>query len=335
MHILVTGGTGYIGSHTIVQLIAAGHTVLCIDNLSNSSQMVLPRLKQITGVEVPFLNVDLRDIKAIDVVFDDHQFDAVIHFAGLKAVGESNEQPLKYYDNNVAGALNLLKSMQNHGVKKIIFSSSATVYGNAPIPYEESMTVGVGLANVYGRTKYTVEQMLFDQAASDPDWQVTILRYFNPIGAHPSGLIGELPNGVPNNLMPFIAQVAAGVRDTLHVFGDDYDTVDGTCERDYIHVMDLADGHVATLMHTQSGANAYNLGTGKPVSVLHLIKTFELINSVAVPYVIDGRRSGDSPSYYANADKAKNELGWTATRTIEDACKDTWRWQQQNPHGYV
>lgn len=335
MHILVTGGTGYIGSHTIVQLIAAGHTVMCIDNLSNSSQEVLPRLKQITGVEVPFLKVDVRDEVALDSLFNDNQFDAVIHFAGLKAVGESAERPLLYYYNNVVGTVNLLNVMNKHSVKNIIFSSSATVYGAAPIPYEESMTTGRGLANVYARTKYTIEQMINDLAVSDNDWQVTILRYFNPIGAHPSGLIGEQPQGAPNNLMPIIAQVAAGVRDTLHIYGNDYPTADGTCERDYVHVMDLADGHVAALAHMMRGVRVYNLGTGKSTSVFALIDAFQTSTGATVAYVIDGRRAGDLPAYYAAVDKAHSELGWAAKRTTKDACRDTWRWQTQNPHGYV
>lgn len=334
MHILVTGGAGYIGSHTITELLKAGHTVYCIDNLSNSNVAVIARLEKITGRTVPFAQVDLRNTSSLDEVFSRTRFDAVVHFAGLKAVGESEQKPLLYYQNNLGGTMNLLESMQRHGVRKLVFSSSATVYGSAPVPYNESSVTGHDLGNAYARTKYTIEQMVSDMAASDSSWQCMILRYFNPIGAHPSGEIGENPRGVPNNLMPYISQVAAGLREKLFVFGDDYDTPDGTCIRDYVHVMDIAAGHTAALDHLAPGVNAINLGMGKGVSVMELIRAFEQASGKKIPYEITNRRPGDLPAYYADVTKAKDVLHWQAERTIEEACSDAWRWQSRYPHGY-
>ncbi len=334
MNILVTGGAGYIGSHTIIELLANKHRVVVVDNLINSSAEVMARLKIITGQVIPLHTFDLQDKKALDDLFTVEQFDAVIHFAGLKAVGESTAQPLTYYRTNIDSTLTLLEVMDAHAVRKLIFSSSATVYGSAPIPYTESSPTGQGITNPYGQTKYMIEQILRDTAAANPANEFTILRYFNPVGAHPSGTIGEHPNGTPNNLMPYITQVATGKRDKLSVFGNDYDTIDGTGVRDYIHVVDLAKGHLAALEHSQPGVSTYNLGTGNGVSVLQLIRAFEKASGKTIPYQIVARRPGDLPEYYANADLAAKQLGWKAEKTIEQACEDSWRWQSQNPNGY-
>lgn len=334
MNILVTGGSGYIGSHTIIQLIQDGHTVVIVDNLVNSSTESMKRVEQITETTIPFYECDLRDKEQLDRVFVDNAFDAVIHFAGLKAVGESVQKPLYYYDNNLGSTMTLLDTMAKHNVKKFVFSSSATVYGSAPVPYIESHPAGRDITNPYGRTKYMIEEILSDIAASDPECEFTSLRYFNPIGAHQSGRIGEDPDGIPNNLMPFIAQVAVGKRDKLSVFGNDYDTIDGTGVRDYIHVVDLARGHVAALTHSQPGYHVYNLGSGTGTSVLELIHAFEKASGQSIPYEIAPRRAGDLPEYYANVDLAAQELEWQTELSIEDACRDTWNWQSKNPNGY-
>jgi UDP-glucose 4-epimerase len=333
--ILVTGGTGYIGSHTVVELITAGQEVVIVDNLSNSKRQVLDRIKKITGQKPQFIKADLRDRSAVKQIFQQHKFDSVMHFAGLKAVGESVEQPLRYYDNNINSTLVLVEAMLAHGVKKLIFSSSATVYGAAQdLPIKETSPVGIGLTNPYGWTKFMIEQILSDVVTANPDFTVTLLRYFNPIGAHPSGLIGEDPNGLPNNLLPFVSQVAIGKLDQLKVFGDDYDTADGTGVRDYIHVVDLAQGHVAALNNMQSGLTAYNLGSGQGVSVLDIIKAFEEASGKTIPYVITDRRAGDIAVCYASADKAAKKLGWQVQKSLLDACRDSWNWQSNNPAGY-
>ncbi|MDB5177124.1 MAG: UDP-galactose-4-epimerase [Candidatus Saccharibacteria bacterium] len=336
MNILVTGGAGYIGSHTIIELTSAGHEVVVVDNLINSSTESLKRVEKIIGSTVAFHEIDLLDSAALDVLFTEHSFDAVIHFAGLKAVGESVAKPLLYYRTNLDSTLNLLTAMTNYDVKNIVFSSSATVYGVPDhLPLTEDSQVGVGLTNPYGKTKYMIEEILRDAAAADPSWNVTVLRYFNPIGAHESGTIGEDPQGIPNNLMPFIAQVAVGKREKLSVFGNDYDTVDGTGVRDYIHVVDLAQGHVAAVSKLSSGLNIYNLGTGSGTSVLELVHAFELASGKKIPVQISPRRPGDIASCYADVSKAKNELGWQAKLTIDDACRDSWKWQSGNPNGYA
>lgn len=334
MKLLVTGGAGYIGSHTVIELIAKGHDVVVIDNLSNSSIEALRRVEEITGRTIPFYEADVRDRNALDNIFAAGDIDAVIHFAGLKAVGESVEKPLLYYQNNLDSTLVLLAAMQAHGVKKLVFSSSATVYGSAPVPYAEGAVVGQGITNPYGKTKYFIEEIIRDVSAADEEFEATILRYFNPIGAHPSGRIGEDPSGIPNNLMPYITQVATGRREKLNVFGGDYDTKDGTGVRDYIHVDDLAEGHVAAIEHSKPGFTAYNLGSGVGVSVLELVRAFEEASGRRIPYEIVDRRAGDLPESYALVDKAREELGWTVKRSIEDACADSWRWQSQNPKGY-
>ena len=335
MNIAVTGGAGYIGSHTIVELLATGHSVVVVDNLVNSSREALTRVEKITSQQIPFYQADVCDKPALDKIFSDHSVDAVIHFAGLKAVGESVAKPLSYYRNNIDSTLSLLEVMQNHDVKKLVFSSSATVYGTpSELPLTEQSAVGIGLTNPYGKTKYMIEEILRDISAADPEWSVSILRYFNPIGAHESGLIGEDPQGMPNNLMPFVTQAAVGKRDKLSVFGDDYDTPDGTGVRDYIHVVDLARGHVATIDHLQHGATAYNIGTGNGVSVLELVHAFEQASGKAVSYEIKPRRPGDIAACYADVSKAKDELDWVAEKSILDACRDSWRWQLQNPNGY-
>ena len=334
MKLLVTGGAGYIGSHTVIELIAKGHDVVVIDNLSNSSIEALRRVEEITGRTIPFYEADVRDRNALDNIFAAGDIDAVIHFAGLKAVGESVEKPLLYYQNNLDSTLVLLAAMQAHGVKKLVFSSSATVYGSAPVPYAEGAVVGQGITNPYGKTKYFIEEIIRDVSAADEEFEATILRYFNPIGAHPSGRIGEDPSGIPNNLMPYITQVATGRREKLNVFGGDYDTKDGTGVRDYIHVDDLAEGHVAAIEHSKPGFTAYNLGSGVGVSVLELVRAFEEASGRRIPYEIVDRRAGDLPESYALVDKAQKELGWTVRRSIEDACADSWRWQSQNPKGY-
>lgn len=334
MKLLVTGGAGYIGSHTVIELIAKGHDVVVIDNLSNSSIEALRRVEEITGRTIPFYEADVRDQNALDNIFAAGDIDAVIHFAGLKAVGESVEKPLLYYQNNLDSTLVLLAAMQAHGVKKLVFSSSATVYGSAPVPYAEGAVVGQGITNPYGKTKYFIEEIIRDVSAADEEFEATILRYFNPIGAHPSGRIGEDPSGIPNNLMPYITQVATGRREKLNVFGGDYNTKDGTGVRDYIHVDDLAEGHVAAIEHSKPGFTAYNLGSGVGVSVLELVRAFEEASGRRIPYEIVDRRAGDLPEYYALVDRAREELDWTVKRSIEDACADSWRWQSQNPKGY-
>lgn len=335
MNILVTGGAGYIGSHTLVSLYEAGHTAVVVDNLINSSEESLRRVERIVDASIPFHPIDLRDKEALREVFTAHNLDGVIHFAGLKAVGESVQKPLKYYDNNVGGSVALLEVMREFSVSRLIFSSSATVYGTAPIPYVETSRTGIGITNPYGQTKFMIEQIMRDTAASDPQAAYVALRYFNPIGAHPSGSIGEDPQGTPNNIMPFITQVAVGRRDELSVFGDDYPTPDGTCIRDYIHVMDLARGHVAALEQLQPGFDAINLGSGKGVSVLQLLHAFQEATGVNVPYTIAARRDGDLPEFYADATKAQRLIGWQTELSIQDACRDTWKWQSQNPSGYT
>lgn len=336
MAILVTGGAGYIGSHTCIELINAGYDVVVLDNLSNSSEKSLERVAQITGKKVPFYKVDILDREGMDEVFKKENIESVIHFAGLKAVGESVAKPLEYYHNNITGTLLLCDVMRSHNVKNIIFSSSATVYGDpAFIPITEECPKGV-ITNPYGQTKSMLEQILSDLHVADPEWNVVLLRYFNPIGAHESGLIGEDPKGIPNNLLPYIAQVAVGKLECLGVFGDDYDTVDGTGVRDYIHVVDLARGHVKALkkIEDKSGVNVYNLGTGNGYSVLQVVKAFEKACGKTIPYAIKPRRPGDIGTCYADAAKAKAELGWEAQFDIERMCADSWRWQSQNPNGY-
>ncbi len=335
MNILVTGGAGYIGSHTIIELVHSGHDVMLIDNLSNSDSEVMNRLKKITDKDIPLFVFDLRDKEKLDKVFRENNFDAVIHFAGLKAVGESTEKPLLYYRTNIDSTLTLLEVMDAHNVRKLVFSSSATVYGSAPIPYSETSPTGQGITNPYGQTKYVIEQILRDTAVSDNRAAFCLLRYFNPVGAHESGLIGEDPQGIPNNLMPFIAQVATGRREQLSIFGNDYETPDGTCIRDYIHVVDLAKGHVAALENLEAGAKAYNLGSGKGTSVLELVDAFIKSTNQDIPYEFVQRRSGDLPEFYANPEKAATELGWKTEKSIEDMCRDAWNWQSKNPNGYT
>ena len=333
--ILVTGGAGYIGSHTLIELIVNNFNVVVIDNLVNSSAESLRRVEAIAGSEIPFVQADVRDRAALDEIFTTYTIDAVTHFAGLKAVGESVAKPLEYYDNNLSSTLVLLDAMRRHGVKQLVFSSSATVYGTpSDLPLRETSPVGAGLTNPYGKTKYMIEEILRDYCAAHPDFEAAILRYFNPIGAHESGRIGEDPNGIPNNLLPYVAQVAVGKLEKVGVFGDDYDTPDGTGVRDYIHVVDLARGHVAALQHMMPGANVYNLGTGRGVSVLEIIKAFSRACGRDLPYEIKPRRAGDIAACYADCSKAERELGWRAELSIEDACRDSWRWQSQNPNGY-
>ncbi len=335
MSILVTGGAGYIGSHTCIEMLNAGYDVIVVDNLDNSSKESLNRVEKITGKKVKFYEEDVRNKEALSKIFADNKIEAVIHFAGLKAVGESVREPIMYYDNNLISTLVLLEVMNVFGVKKIVFSSSATVYGVATeMPLVEGMPLGA--INPYGRTKYFIEEMLRDLYVADKDWCIALLRYFNPIGAHKSGLIGEDPKGIPNNLMPYISQVAVGKLEKLHVFGDDYKTVDGTGVRDYIHVVDLAIGHVKAIDWAleNKGCEAFNLGTGNGTSVLQLRDAFVKASGIDVPYVIDPRRPGDPDEVYANAEKAKTILGWTAKYGIEEMCEDTWRWQSNNPTGY-
>lgn len=333
--ILVTGGAGYIGSHTLIELINNNFKVVAIDDLANSSRESLRRIEQITGHEIPFIEADVRDQSALDDIFTTYDIDSVIHFAGLKAVGESVAKPLEYYDNNLVSTLVLLEAMRKHSVKQLVFSSSATVYGNpSELPLRETSTVGVDLTNPYGKTKYMIEQIIQDYCAADPTFEATILRYFNPIGAHKSGQIGEDPNGIPNNLLPYVAQVAVGKLQSVGVFGNDYDTPDGTGVRDYIHVVDLARGHVAALQHMKAGANVYNLGTGSGTSVLEIIKAFSKACGRNLPYDIKPRRAGDIAACYADCSKAERELGWRAELSIEQACADSWRWQSQNPNGF-
>ncbi|HFI0144839.1 TPA: UDP-glucose 4-epimerase GalE [Streptococcus suis] len=335
MSILVTGGAGYIGSHTVVELLKLGKEVVIVDNLSNSSILVLDRIETITGKRPTFYELDVADKEALRQVFEKENIEAAIHFAGYKAVGESVAKPVMYYENNIMSTLALVEVMAEFGVKKIVFSSSATVYGlNNPSPLVETMPTSA--TNPYGYTKVMLEQILRDVEVADKEWSVALLRYFNPIGAHESGLIGEDPAGIPNNLMPFVAQVAVGKRPELSVFGSDYDTVDGTGVRDYIHVIDLALGHIKALekISTTAGVHTYNLGSGQGTSVLELVQAFEKVNGVPVPYKIVDRRPGDVATCYANADKALAELNWKTEKTIEDMCRDTWNWQSKNPNGY-
>ncbi|MCI7698385.1 MAG: UDP-glucose 4-epimerase GalE [Akkermansia sp.] len=336
MTILLTGGAGYIGSHTIIELDKAGHDVVVVDNLVNSNPEALRRVAKIIGKEVPFVKADVRDRAAMEAIFNENKIDAVIHFAGLKAVGESVAKPLEYYENNMNATFVLLEVMRSHGCKNLIFSSSATVYGNpAIIPITEECPKG-HCTNPYGQTKSMLEEVLMDVQKADPAWNIVLLRYFNPIGAHESGTMGENPNGIPNNLMPYITQTAVGIRKELGVFGDDYDTPDGTGVRDYIHVCDLAAGHVAALsaINRNCGLAIYNLGTGHGYSVLDVVKAFIKVNGVDVPYVIKPRRPGDIATCYCNPAKAKAELGWEAKHGIEDMCRDSWNWQKNNPKGY-
>lgn len=322
--ILVTGGTGYIGSHTIIELYKNDYEIDILDNLFNSKITVLDKIEQISGKRPNFHEIDLLDAEKVDELFANNKYDLVMHFAGLKAVGESVEKPLKYYENNVGGTINLLKSMKKNGVNKIIFSSSATVYGEQPTPkFDESMPTGQGITNPYGETKYVIEEILKDVAIADKQFEAVILRYFNPVGNHPSGLIGEDPNGIPNNLMPIIMKVARGEIEELSVFGDDYNTPDGTCLRDYIHVVDLAKGHVAVIDKMEPGIAIYNLGTGKSTSVLEMINAFEKASGKKLPYKIVERRAGDLPEMYADPVKAERELGWETDLTVDDAMRDT------------
>lgn len=336
MNILLTGGAGFIGSHTIVELDKAGHSVVVVDNLINSQPEALRRVAQIIGKDVPFVEADIRDRVAMDKVFTENKIDAVINFAGLKAVGESVAKPLEYYENNMNGVFVLCDVMRQHGCKNIIFSSSATVYGDpVVIPITEECPKGI-CTNPYGWTKSMLEQVLIDIQKADPEWNVVLLRYFNPIGAHESGLIGENPNGIPNNLMPYITQTAIGIRKELGVFGSDYNTPDGTGVRDYIHVVDLANGHVCALKAIQQnkGLSIYNLGTGHGYSVLDVVKAFEKVNGLKVPYSLQPRRPGDVANLYCNPAKAKDELGWEAQYGIEDMCRHSWNFQKNNPKGY-
>ena len=335
MSILVTGGAGYIGSHTCIEMQNAGYDIVVIDNLDNSNSESLNRVEKITGKPVKFYKEDVRDKDALRKIFTENKIEAVIHFAGLKAVGESVREPIMYYDNNLISTINLLEVMNEFDVKKIVFSSSATVYGVATeMPLVEGMPLGA--INPYGRTKYFIEEILRDLYVADNTWSIALLRYFNPIGAHKSGLIGEDPKGIPNNLMPYISQVAVGKLEKLHVFGNDYNTVDGTGVRDYIHVVDLAIGHVKAIDWAldNEGCEAINLGTGNGTSVLELRDAFVKASGIDVPYVIDPRRPGDPDEVYANAEKAEKLLGWTAKYGIDEMCEDTWRWQKNNPNGY-
>lgn len=336
MRVLLTGGAGYIGAHVAVSLIEAGHEAIIVDDLSNSSDQAVVRVEEITGASVPLLVADARDEEAVAAFVRQHApVDAVIHLAGLKAVGESMAEPVRYYDVNLGSALAVLKVMKREGIPTIVFSSSATVYGDPEhLPLTEQSRTGIDLANPYGKTKRVIEEILADAAAADPDLQVVSLRYFNPVGAHDSGRIGEDPAGIPNNLMPFVARVAVGALDEIGVFGDDYDTPDGTGQRDYIHVVDLAAGHVAALEHAAPGFEVFNLGTGTPVSVLEVIASFERAAGRELPRRILARRPGDIAASWCDPSKAERELGWKAERTIDDASRDSWRWQSGNPSGY-
>lgn len=345
--ILVTGGAGFIGSHTVVELVHAGYHAVILDSLVNSSEEAIKRVKEIAGKTdmISFHKVDLCDKAALDEVFaKNSKFHAVIHFAGLKAVGESVNKPLAYYEKNLGGTFNLLNCMDKHGCRRLVFSSSATVYGNAPIPYTETSPVGNGITNPYGRTKFMIEEILRDIHASPSgkEWSFELLRYFNPVGAHPSGRIGEDPSGIPNNLMPYISQVAVGTRDCLTIFGgpdnEPYETTDGTCKRDFIHVVDLAQGHVKAIERMDrvglGKCEVFNLGSGNPVSVLELVSAMEKACGKPLNYTIGPRRPGDLPAFWANPDKAAAELNWKTLKTVEDMCADTWAWQSQNPTGY-
>lgn len=336
MKILVTGGTGFIGSHTVVELQKAGYEVVIVDNLYNSKEIVLDRIETITGERPTFYDLDVNDREGLNKVFDKEDIGAVIHFAGYKAVGESTRKPIEYYANNLGSTLVLCDVMRNHGCKKIVFSSSATVYGNpAFVPITEECPLGV-TTNPYGESKSMQERILTDIYKSDNEWSVMLLRYFNPIGAHESGLMGEDPKGIPNNLLPYVAQVAAGKLEKVHVFGNDYDTPDGTGVRDYIHVVDLAKGHVKAIQGFEklNGVNIFNLGTGVGYSVLDIIHAFAKACGKEIPYVIDPRRPGDIATCYSDPAKAKEVLGWTAEKTLEDMCRDAWNWQSKNPDGY-
>ncbi|MEX0609134.1 MAG: UDP-glucose 4-epimerase GalE [Balneolaceae bacterium] len=335
MNVLVTGGAGFIGSHTVLELLKEGHEVIVVDNLANSSEESLERVKKITGKSLTFYNLDLLDKPALAKVFASHSIQSVVHFAGYKAVGESVAKPMMYYDNNINSTLNLCALMKEHNVKNIVFSSSATVYGN---PETSPITEDFPLfaTNPYGRTKLFIEYILKDLHISDDSWNIALLRYFNPVGAHESGLIGEDPNDIPNNLMPYVSQVAVGKLQELSVFGDDYPTPDGTGVRDYIHVVDLAIGHSKALekLNSNPGVVVYNLGTGKGSSVLDMVKAFERASGKKIPYKIAPRRPGDAAACFADTSKAEKELGWRATRGIEEMCRDTWNWQSKNPNGY-
>lgn len=334
--ILVTGGAGYIGSHTCVELLNAGYDVVVLDNLSNSSAEALRRVEALTAKSLTFIQGDIRDADCLDEVFSKHQIDAVIHFAGLKAVGESQQIPLAYFENNVAGSVSLVNAMQRAGVYRLVFSSSATVYGELnPSPYQETMPTGMP-SNNYGYTKLVVEQMLEKTALAEPKWSIALLRYFNPVGAHKSGQIGEDPQGIPNNLMPYLTQVAVGRRALLSIFGHDYPTQDGTCERDFIHVVDLAKAHVLAIENRLDnvGCRAWNIGTGNAISVQQIKDTFEHVNGVDIPFEYAPRRAGDLASFYADPTRAQQELGWQAELSLEDMLQDSWNWQKQNPQGY-
>lgn len=333
--VLVTGGAGYIGTHTCIELLDASIEVIVIDDLSNSDKKALKRVEEITSKKITFYEGDILDAKLLDRIFSENKVDAVVHFAGLKAVGESVEIPLEYYNVNVSGTISLLKSMAKHNIKKLVFSSSATVYGvNNPAPYIEDMPLSS--TSPYGTTKVVIEGILQDLYTSDSEWSIALLRYFNPIGAHESGKIGENPNGIPNNLMPYITQVAVGKREYLGIFGDDYDTPDGTGIRDYIHVVDLAQGHLKALesLEDNKGAIAYNLGAGVGYSVLDVVKAFEKANDVSIKLKVVPRRAGDIAAFYADTSKAKSKLNWSVTKSIDEMCRDSWNWQKNNPNGY-
>ncbi|KQO36341.1 UDP-glucose 4-epimerase GalE [Aeromicrobium sp. Leaf245] len=336
MRVLVTGGAGYIGSHTVLTLLEQGHDVEVVDNLVNGKAEAVRRVGELAGRDVALHEVDLTDRTATHAVLG-RGFDAVIHFAALKAVGESTQKPLEYYANNMGSTFTLLEAMRSHDVRTLVFSSSATVYGEkAPVPYVEDFQP-LDSSSTYGQTKVMTERILTDVAAADPAWRVALLRYFNPVGAHPSGRIGEDPQGTPNNLVPFIAQVAVGRRERLSVFGGDYPTADGTCERDYIHVQDVAEGHVVALdaiLADEPGVHAWNLGSGQGTSVLEMIHAFERASGREIPYDVVDRRPGDLPAFWADPSKAEQELGWTTSRTVDDMCRDTWTWQSQYPQGY-
>lgn len=336
MSILVTGGAGYIGSHTTVELIQAGYDVVIVDDLSNSKATVIDRIEKITGTRPRFYQVNILNEEKLDHIFQTETIEAIIHYAAFKAVGESVQKPIKYYSNNLGGLLSILKAMNKHKVQRIVYSSSATVYGTEnPSPLSEKMPTGQ-VTNPYGYTKLMGERILKDTSKAHPNWSITILRYFNPIGAHESGLIGEDPQGIPNNLMPYITQVAIGKLEKLHIFGNDYDTPDGTGVRDYLHVVDLAKGHVAAIRYAEEheGLETINLGTGQGYSVLDLVQTFEKVNHLSLPYVIDPRRPGDVASCYADPSYAKELLGWQTEKTLDDMCRDSWHWQESSPHGY-
>lgn len=335
MTTLITGGAGFIGSHAAVELLNKGHNIVVVDNLANSQMESIQRITELTGKDFPFYKVDLLNVEGLEEIFAAHKIDAVMHFAGYKAVGESVERPLAYYHNNITGTLNLCKVMENYGVKKLVFSSSATVYGNPEsLPIDEKFSLAA--TNPYGRTKLMIEEILQDLVVSDDSWRIAVLRYFNPIGAHESGRIGENPTGIPNNLMPYITQVAAGKREQLQIFGDDYETQDGTGVRDYIHVTDLVNGHLKALQYLDGnkGIETFNLGTGVGYSVFDLVKAFNKVNDIEIPYKITARRPGDIAACYANPQKAKELMGWQTEKSLDDMCRDSWRWQSENPDGF-